>query len=99
MMSQTTMCPEHPEWREFCNRLGGPEGCDFQKDDDGEITWKCSGGTDKSRAARILQAMGFPPKAVEQSCKYFEQHGGYCDCEILFNVDPRSDDGEQVEME
>jgi hypothetical protein len=25
---------------------------------------------------------------VEASLAYFKDHGGYCDCEILLNVDP-----------
>lgn len=85
------MTPEHPRWDEFCERLEGPEGCNFVERVPGDVstvTWRCGGGTDKSYARQILAAMGFSPGLVEGSLLYFEKHGGYCSCEILFNVDP-----------
>lgn len=80
------MNPDHPRWDEFCERLGGPEGCDFKEDKDGKITWKCAGKTDKSFATAILKTM--PEISVEKSLAFFEGSGGMCDCEILFNVNP-----------
>jgi len=80
------MTPNHPRWEEFCNLLEGPEGCDFREDGDRGPTWHCNGGKDKTFAIKILKQMGFSEEEVEGSCKYFEKHGGYCDCEILFNV-------------
>jgi len=77
------MNPSHPLWEEFCERLEGPEGCDFQKDEYDHITWNCKGGHDKPKARTILATMYID---IESSLKYFEEHGGYCDCEILFNV-------------
>lgn len=85
--SLTTMRPEHPRWREFCARLGGPEACNFREGENGRLIWDCRGGFDKSFSFRILQDMGFPGEAIEQSFAYFNQHGGHCDCEILFNID------------
>jgi hypothetical protein len=29
-MSDTVMTPQHPRWEEFCERLEGPEACDFR---------------------------------------------------------------------
>ena len=81
--TKEVMTPEHPRWEEFCNRLAGPEGCDFQKKPDGNTTWKCAGGTDKTFATKILKAMHVDMAA---SLAYFDEHGGHCDCEILFNV-------------
>lgn len=75
------MTPEHESWDEFCERLGGPEGCDFQ-----EKGWKCKGGTDKTFATAILKKY-YPDVDVPATLAYFEDNGGYCDCEILFNVD------------
>ena len=37
-------------------------------------------------AKRTMAAMG--DVDVPGSIAYFEAHGGYCDCEILLNVDP-----------
>jgi len=73
------MTKEHPRWNEFIDRLAGKEGCDFEED-----SWKCSRETDKPLASKILKSMGNID--VTGSLKYFEKNGGYCDCEILFNV-------------
>ena len=35
---------EHERFEEFCERLEGPEGCNFKEDENGKITWKCKGG-------------------------------------------------------
>jgi hypothetical protein len=39
---------------------------------------------DHRHSKPILEALGFD---VESSLVYLEEHGGYCDCEILMNVD------------
>ena len=87
MASADWMTPQHPRWDEFCERLEGPEGCDFQKVG-ADTRWSCEGGTEKPRATRILTAMGLSAEDVQWSLAYFEELGGFCDCEILFNVDP-----------
>lgn len=84
------MTPKHKDWKEFRDRLEGPEGCDFRKDDAGEIRWNCAGGEVPERhvkAGAILESMGFDEAEVRASLRYFEEHGGYCDCEVLFNVE------------
>ena len=86
-MNTAVMTPFHPDWHEFYNRLQGPEGCDFKKDSKGKITWTCAAGRDKSLAIKILESMSVD---VPASLTYFENHGGYCDCEILFNVEATS---------
>ncbi len=89
------MLPNHPRWNEFCERLEGEEGCNFRKNKDGEIIWDCKAGTDKSKATAILEKMADIEMVdidVKESLKYFEEHGGYCDCEILFNVGTRHKD-------
>ena len=81
------MTPEHPRWDEFCERLEGPEGCDFQQEVPGDadtITWKCAGGYDKTFALAILEDMG--GFDIEHTVEYLNDMGGHCDCEILFNV-------------
>ena len=88
------MTIEHERWNEFCKRLEGPEGCDFKYEP--EMKWKCGGGTDKSKARKILQEMnreGYYSDMqweyidIAGSLEYFSANGGHCDCEILFNVD------------
>jgi len=91
------MTPQHPRWEEFIGRLKGPEGCGFREDKKGEWHWKCdSNDTSKPGATKILRRMGLTIREVAESLAYFEEHGGYCDCEILFNVDRPQEEGEVV---
>lgn len=83
------MTKEHPRWQEFVDRLEGPEGCDFKEIGEGngfDLSWNCGGENDKSLAQAILSDMGLTYEEIEESCEYFISHGGYCDCEILFNM-------------
>jgi hypothetical protein len=75
----------HPRWEEFVDRLGGPEGCNFVTLE-GERLHRCAGGTDKRLAVAILQRMGFSEASITGSLMWFEEHSGYCDCEILYNI-------------
>ena len=79
------MTPSHPRWREFAERLAGPEGCDIREDDAGELHWCCSAHT-REKAVAILRAMGISDAELLETLDYFDRNGGYCDCEILFNV-------------
>ncbi len=80
------LTPTHPLWKEFCERLEGPEGCDFRKRDGaGQMYWSCSGGHEQPLARAILETM--PGIDVDGSLALFTAHGGHCDCEILFNVE------------
>ena len=81
--SAEPILPRHPRWEEFLDRLCGPEGCDFQE---ATMTWTCFGGTDKRFSRRVLAGMGLSERAIEVSLAYFEDHGGHCDCEVVFNV-------------
>ena len=85
------MSPDNPRWEEFMERLIGPEGCDFKQKEPNNpktATWLCDGGINRPFAKAILEKMGNID--IEASFKYFEDNGGYCDCEIVFNVDPES---------
>lgn len=73
------MRPGHPLWRSFCTELGGPEFLDFKA-----TGWKCPHTIARPYARRILAKHGAD---VEASLNFFSSQGGYCDCEILFNVD------------
>lgn len=78
------MTPEHPRWKEFIGILDGPKGCNFRENEEGKTTWDCAAGNSKEHAYRILQDFDVD---VWNSLRYFDTHGGYCDCEIIFNVD------------
>lgn len=77
------MTPKHRRWQEFVLRMEGPDGCDFQEVD-GQYVWTCDATAARPAARRLLEAMGFD---VEASLAYFSEHGGHCDCEILYNVE------------
>ena len=92
------MTPDHPRWDEFAEILEGPEYCDFREKEPGNaesITWRCEGGMNKPYAKVILEKMG--GFDVASSLKYFEEHGGHCDCEILMNVQPITFSPEEIE--
>jgi hypothetical protein len=76
------MRPRHPRWTEFIDRLAGPAACNFKAE-----TWTCFGDTRFTE--RILASMGLEPAAVAASVRHFRSRGGYCDCEVVFNVDRR----------
>lgn len=78
-MTMEIMNKENPRWKEFCTRLEGKEGCNFTKD-----FWQCDGERNRPLATAIMQKIGNVD--IEASKEYFDNHGGYCDCEILFNV-------------
>jgi hypothetical protein len=87
--SRQIMCPRHPQWDEFTERLGGPEGCNFQRSvptDPKSTTWTCTSRHDYQISRRILAAMGFGSEEIEQSLSFFSEQGAGCDCEILFNL-------------
>ncbi len=79
------MTTKHPGWKRFCRLLGGPEGCNFRNDKNGQRRWKCAGGNSQVLAKKILKKY-FPKVNITKSCAYFSRNGGHCDCEILFNV-------------
>ena len=86
---EVVLTPADPRWREFIRRLEGPEGCDFRKGEYGEYSWRCAGGRDQSLSRAILTDMGGID--VEGTLGYFDQHGGYCDCEVVFYVNRHDD--------
>ena len=81
------MTTAHPRWGEFLALLAGPEACNLQGSGE-TFTFRCAGGRDKTFARAILRQMGFGRFAVARSVRWFEAHGGFCDCEILWNCDP-----------
>ncbi len=84
---EQVMNPKHPRWKEFVKRLGGSEGCNYRGNfkEPKTIEWDCEGHAHKTKAKEILNKMG--DIDVPESLKFFEKHGGYCDCEILANVE------------
>ena len=77
---------------EFFKKLEGPLGCDFKEKVPGKvdsISWRCAGGNDKSLSIKILTEMGIQQKNIDQFLQDCHEHGGHCDCEIIFNAKER----------
>lgn len=88
------MTPSHPRWQEFFNRLCGPEGCDFKNNPDpSQIKWNCTGGRECPKARAILTTMDFDEGWIEASILWFAKQGADCDCEILFNIEDVTGEG------
>lgn len=83
------------QWATFVARLEGPEGCHFRKEC-AKTTWDCKGGQDKSLATAILTKMGMPAAEVIDVLVFCQNHGGHCDCEILFNVVPKVEENPEL---
>jgi hypothetical protein len=72
------LTPESPRWEQFTGLLestGSVWGCDGD-----------AGDHVHRHAKAVMAAMGGID--IEATLAFFESHGGYCDCEILLNVDP-----------
>jgi hypothetical protein len=80
----TVMCPSRPDWEGFMDRLTGPEGCNINADGRGNVEskWFCYG--DHRFARKLLAEYGVD---VEASVNFFQEFGGFCDCEIIWNVE------------
>lgn len=92
------MTPEHPSWGRFTRQLRRTLGCNLREQDD-DVLFACDGSHERPKAMAILK--GFAGVDVEASLRFFEEHGGHCDCEILWNVEANvaREIEEQVEAE
>jgi hypothetical protein len=81
-MSALILTPDNHRWPEFMHKLG--EALFAERDEDDRRTSRCE--HDHRFATKIMTEMG--DIDIPASIAYFEEHGGYCDCEIGFNVDP-----------
>ena len=98
------MTVEHEQWAEFIEALLDEDGIDFliRRDDKVSAIWKCDRTDAFPVSRRILAEMGLTRNEVEQSISYFRSNGGFCDCEVFFNVDQLGadkDDSEAAQAE
>lgn len=70
----------------YLRMLKGKEGCNFHKGYKGQLIWKCAGGRSKVLSRKILKKLNLSPADISRVLSLAEKHGGYCDCEILFNA-------------
>ena len=89
-MKPGVVSPDHPAWNEFAARLEGPEGCNFVETVPGDprsIEWRCD-HTHLATAVILANLRErYPDISIENSIEWYRSRGGYCDCEILFNVE------------
>lgn len=83
-----TLTLAHPRYLEFLDLLSGPNGLDLQPDG----SYDCAHGTDKTHATNALRTMGFGDAEIASTLAYFEARGGFCDHEILLDVEPTAAD-------
>lgn len=81
-----TMTLRNPLWREFANRLSGPEGVNLREGARGDVIWDCGLHTLEHTQA-ILRDMGATDGDLASSLHYFDVRGATCDCEVVLNVD------------
>lgn len=86
ILADQNILPSDEKWDEYFTRLEGPEGCDFQEDEEGKVTWQCASGNDKTKSTEILLAMGMSEEEIATIHRLVDQLGGHCDCEIIFNA-------------
>jgi hypothetical protein len=65
------MTTDNPRWEEFADRML-------------DATGNCQ--HNKAQATAILKEMGVRADDITASLAWFEERGGYCDCEIRLNV-------------
>jgi Protein of unknown function (DUF2695) len=89
MTTQTLeiLTPQSPRWNEFADALYETLTAGLPKDQ-----WRCDGdgyNNDPKLVHRYAKQVMQDMRCVDidGSLAYFKDHGGYCDCEILWNVD------------
>jgi len=83
-MTAEILTPESPRWSLFVRLLGNPLTEGMPAD-----TLRC-GPKHRYAEAVLIELGGID---IDGTLAFFREHGGHCDCEILFNVDPDQDDG------
>jgi hypothetical protein len=91
-MSDEVMTPESPRWDEFADALyDALEFTEHSSGDPAKTSWRRDGRAAKPshrHARAVMRAMGGVD--VTKSLAWFRARGGWCDCEIIFNVDGKA---------
>jgi hypothetical protein len=95
----TIMTREHPQWDQFIQILEGILYFHEIENEDGEpdIAWHCeSDFTQTTAVLNFMISLGILKDIdIDGTIEYFQENGGYCDCEVLFNVDDDDDDDDE----
>ena len=89
--TKEVLTPESPRWDEFADALAGAwhDPRWHRKSDDAPTRLFRRKGNEYQYAKRIMAKMGGID--IPASLEFFKSKGGYCDGEILLNVDPGPD--------
>ena len=84
MRTMEILTPSHPRWAEFLAKLSevlthGMEPGSWRCGDDG------GGGSPHRYAEGIMEEMGGVD--IDATLAFLDEHGAFCDCEILFNLE------------
>jgi uncharacterized protein DUF2695 len=92
-MAPEILTPASPRWNLFTTLLWNTLTDEMPPD-----TWPCgndgSSGSQHRYTEAVLTELGGID--VDGTLEFFREHGGYCDCEVLFNVDPEREDEQNV---
>ena len=78
-MEKEILTEKHSLWKGFIHRLDMEL---HHKFDNGEMIGKCNG--DLCQSTKILKSLYNID--VDKTIEYFENKGGFCDCEVIMNV-------------
>jgi len=85
-MSLGLMTPRHPKWQRFIKKLKGPGYCDFRGSGK-DFRFNCDASRTCPKVRKALHALGANKQEIEQSIGFFAAMSGFCDCEIIWNVE------------
>ena len=91
MTTPEVITPKSPRWDQFCDELDealgllgcGGDGTQLDRKT-GKVIPPNPDWPTHALTKRVLTLMGHVD--VEASIDFYEQHGGYCDCEVMLNV-------------
>ena len=83
MIDLSILTNDHPRFEEFIEDLEAY--CHFHTNEEGVMEWTCQCTHDAD--IKILEQ--YEGIDVEKTIAYFEENGGYCDCEVIFNIQPK----------
>jgi hypothetical protein len=92
MTTLETLTPKSPRWAQFITKLDqavellGCGGDGTQIDDTWKILPLNLDWPTLALTKRIMDLM--KDVDIDASVAFFREHGGFCDCEIVMNVDP-----------
>ena len=87
----TILTREHPNWDDFVRILTAIVNIHevaVPGEEEPELQWTCHGDLRQSIATiAFMETLDITEDIdVDGTISYFQANGGYCDCEVLFNV-------------